>query len=281
MSITRRTPGNRFKERLAAAEQLIGLWMVLGDGYSAELLAGCGYDWLLIDAEHGPNDLRSVLAQLQGIAAAATLLGEHADEVSHPVVRLPGQSPVLIKQYLEIGARNLLIPMVDTPEQAEELVRAARYAPRGMRGMGSGLARSSRWGRLTDYVEAADEDVCLIVQAETRQAIENLSQIAAVDGVDAVLFGPADLAADMGLKMQRTHPDVVAAIQRGVRDVSAAGKPAGIMLTDAAAARRWLAEGITFAGVGVDTALLIRAADDLLESFHGTDLPSAAPITQY
>src|SRR5690606_13293609 len=217
MSITRTTPPNRFKQRLAAGEQQIGLWTVLADGYTAELLAGCGYDWLLIDAEHGPNDLRTVLAQLQGIAAAGALLGEHAADLSQPVVRLPHGDPVLIKQYLEIGVQNLLIPMVDTAEQAAELVRAVRYPPRGIRGMGSGLARSSRWGRYTDYVRGSDDNVCLLVQIETPTALAKVAEIAAVDGVDGVLMGPADLAANLGYPEQRTHPEVVRAIRHCVR----------------------------------------------------------------
>lgn len=273
MSITRKAPTNRFKERLAAGERQIGLWSVLADGYTAELLAGCGYDWLLIDAEHGPNDLRSVLAQLQGIAAAASLLGDRSNELSQPVVRLPHGDPALIKQYLEIGVRNLLVPMVDTTEQAAELVRAVRYAPNGIRGMGSGLARSSRWGRFTDYVRTSDDNVCLIVQAETTRALENIEKIAATEGIDGILIGPADLAADMGFPEQRTHPDVVQAIRRGIETVRAVGKPLGIMLADASAAKKWLDEGITFAGVGVDSSLLIRAADDLLAQFRQDQEP--------
>ncbi|WP_040796001.1 aldolase/citrate lyase family protein [Nocardia higoensis] len=268
MSITGKTPPNRFKQRLADGEQQIGLWTVLADGYTAELLAGCGYDWLLIDAEHGPNDLRTVLAQLQGIAAAAALLGDRAAELSQPVVRLPHGDPVLIKQYLEIGVQNLLIPMVDTAEQAAELVRAVRYPPRGIRGMGSGLARSSRWGRLTDYVRTSDDNVCLIVQVETPTALANIAEIAAVDGVDGVLMGPADLAANLGYPEQRTHPEVVRAIRTCVETLRRVGKPAGIMIVDVAAAREWLNEGITFAGVGVDSALLVRAAGDLLARFR-------------
>ncbi|WFR73591.1 aldolase/citrate lyase family protein [Prescottella defluvii] len=146
MPSTRTTPQNLFKQRLMAGEQQIGLWSVLANGYTAELLAGSGYDWLLIDAEHGPNDLRSVLQQLQGIAAAGAVLGIDIAELSQPVVRLPHGDTVLIKQYLEIGVRNLMIPMVDTPEQAAALVRAVRYPPHGVRGMGSALGRSSRWG---------------------------------------------------------------------------------------------------------------------------------------
>ena len=268
MSITRKTPPNRFKQRLAAGEQQIGLWSVLADGYTAELIAGCGYDWLLIDAEHGPNDLRAVLAQMQGIAAAGSLLGDRQAELSQPVVRLPNGDTSLIKQYLEIGVQNLLIPMVDTVDQAAELVQAVRYPPHGVRGMGSGLGRSSRWGRLTDYVPAAVDNICLLVQIETSQALQNVEAIAATPGVDGVLFGPADLAADLGYPEQRSHPEVTRSIQEGITLAHRAGTPSGIMITDVPAAKEWLRNGISFAGVGVDSSLLIRAADDLLAHFR-------------
>lgn len=268
MSSTRTMPPNLFKQRLMAGEQQIGLWSVLANGYTAELLAGSGYDWLLIDAEHGPNDLRSVLEQLQGIAAPGAVLGVDIAELSQPVVRLPHGDTVLIKQYLEIGVRNLMIPMVDTPEQAAALVRAVRYPPRGVRGMGSALGRSSRWGRLTDYVEMSDDNVCLILQVETRKALENIEAIAALDGVDGILLGPADLAADLGHRDERDHPEVTQALRRAVDAIRAAGKPAGIMLTDVEATQEWLRQGVTFAGVGVDSSLLVRAADDLLSRFR-------------
>lgn len=281
MSITSNTPTNRFKQRMAAGETQIGLWSVLADGYSAEIIAGCGYDWLLLDAEHGPNDLRSVLAQLQGIAAAGSLLGGMAQDLSQPVVRLPHGDTVLIKQYLEVGVQNLLIPMVNTAAQAAELVRAVRYPPLGVRGMGSGLGRSSRWGRLTDYVSAAADNICLVVQIETVQALENLDEIAATQGVDGVLFGPADLAADMGYAAQRSHPEVTRAIQHGIATAKSAGTPSGIMLTDVAAAQEWLRNGITFAGVGVDSSLLVRAADELLAQFRVDRPGSVSTVSAY
>jgi 4-hydroxy-2-oxoheptanedioate aldolase len=269
MSTSRPTPANRFKQRLRAGEVQIGLWSVLADATAAELLSGCGYDWLLLDAEHGPNDLHTVLAQLRGIAAAATVLGDDAEALSQPVVRLPHGDAALVKQYLDIGVRNLLIPMVGSAEEATALVRAVRYPPYGVRGMGSGIARSSRWGRYDDYVDVADDDVCLLVQVETAAAVDVAGEIAAVDGVDGVLFGPADLAADLGFRTGRDHPDVVAALRRGSDAVRGAGKPAGIMLTDVPALQQWLAEGMTFAGVGVDALLLRRAADELLQRFRG------------
>lgn len=273
----RPTPPNRFKEQLRAGRRLIGLWSSLGDPVVAELLSGCGYDWLLIDAEHGPNDLRSVLAQLQAIAAGERLLETGPGELSQPVVRIPEASPTLIKQYLEIGVRNLLVPMVNSVAEAERTARATRYSPHGTRGMGSGIARSSGWGRFGDYVTAANDDVCLIVQAETGAAIADLAGIAAVDGVDAVLFGPTDLAADLGFPGQRSHPEVVAAITKGIAAVAAAGKPSGIMLADVVQAKQWLDRGISFAGVGVDSSLLVGAAERLLADFRAGDDTPAQP----
>lgn len=263
-----KNPANRFKERLAAGDHQYGLWTVLADGYVAEMLAGCGYDWILIDAEHGPNDLRSVLGQLQGIASAGMLLGGKASEVSQPVVRLPFGDPVIIKQYLEIGVRNLLIPMVETADQAAELVRATKYPPSGARGVGATLGRASRWGRYSDYLTTASNSMTLILQIESKKGLEDIEEIVRTPGVDAVFFGPSDLAADFGLRGQPSHPDVVSAIEKGLEVTLRQGGRAGIMLVDPEAVRGWFNKGITFAGVGVDSMLLTRAADDLLSSFR-------------
>lgn len=269
MAMSRQMPVNQFRRRLLNRDRLLGLWLVLGDGYSAEIMAGIGFDWLLIDAEHAPNDLRSVLDQLQGIAAGAGLgLDEDQRNRSQPVVRLPHCDPALIKQYLELGVPNLLLPMIDTPEQAEAAVRDTRYPPHGVRGMGSGIGRSSRWGRLTDYIASAGENIGIIVQAESPLALTNAAAIAAVDGVDGVLFGPSDLSAALGVAGQPNHPDVVAAIRTAHEAVRATGKATGIMVADPVAAEAWLERGMTFAGVGVDSTLLVRAADALLARFQ-------------
>ncbi|MDO5699084.1 MAG: HpcH/HpaI aldolase/citrate lyase family protein [Dermatophilus congolensis] len=262
-------PRNTFRRRLTEGQKLFGLWLVLGDSYSAELLAGVGYDWLLIDAEHGPNDLRSVLSQLQSIAAANALAFDETERrTSEPVVRLPNADASLIKQYLEIGAPNLLLPMIDTPEDAQAVIQATRYAPAGVRGMGSGIGRSSRWGRLTDYVGAAGENIGVIVQVETRTALENAEAIASVDGVDGVLFGASDLSAELGVPGQPNHPDVVAAITEANQAVLSTGTPTGIMVADPLVTERWMSQGVTFAGVAADSSLLVKAADALLERFR-------------
>ncbi len=257
------TPVNTFKQALAEGTPQIGLWVGLANGYATELLAGTGYDWLLIDGEHAPNDVRSVLSQLQAVASAWSAL-EHR---SQPVVRIPIGDSTLIKQYLDIGAQTLLVPMVDTAGQAAQLVRAMRYPPDGMRGMGSALARASRWQTYPKYLHEANAETCLLVQAETVEAMRNLDAIAAVPGVDGVFIGPADLSASMGHVGNPGHPDVQAAIADGIARIRRAGKAAGILSTTEEQARKWLAAGVTFIAVGIDTVLLSNAAKDLVARY--------------
>ena len=261
------TPTNSFKQALARGEAQIGLWLGLADAYTAEILAGTGYDWLLVDGEHAPNDLRSILHQLQAIASASSALPPGA-RAPHAVARVPVGDTALIKQYLDIGAQTLLVPMVDTPEQAQQLVRATRYAPEGVRGMGSALARSSRWQAYPQYVHEANQQICLLVQAETVEAMANLDAIAATPGVDGVFIGPADLSASMGHPGNPGHPDVQAAIHDGIARILRAGKAPGILATNEAQARQWLAAGALFVAVGVDTMLLASAAQNLLARFR-------------
>lgn len=269
------TPTNSFKQALAQGEAQIGLWLGLANAYTAEILAGTGYDWLLVDGEHAPNDLRSTLHQLQAIASACSALPP-GTRAPHAVARVPVGDTALIKQYLDIGAQTLLVPMVDTPEQAQQLVRATRYAPEGVRGMGSALARSSRWQAYPRYVHEANQQICLLVQAETVEAMANLDAIAATPGVDGVFIGPADLSASMGHPGNPGHPDVQAAIHDGIARILRAGKAPGILATNEAQARQWLAAGALFVAVGVDTMLLTCAAQALLARFR-TGAEAAAP----
>ncbi|WP_019937113.1 4-hydroxy-2-oxoheptanedioate aldolase [Bordetella sp. FB-8] len=261
-------PRNTFKAALKAGQAQIGLWVGLSDSYVAEALGGAGFDWLLIDGEHAPNDVRSILRQLQALAAYPV----------HPIVRPVIGDAHLIKQILEVGAQTLLIPVVETAEQAREMVAATRYPPHGIRGVGSALARSSRWNQIKDYVHKADEQMCLLVQVETRAGMENLDQIAAVPGVDGVFFGPADLSASMGYLGQTTHPQVHKAILDGIRRVRDAGKAPGILCSDEALSREYLAAGALFVAVGVDSSVLVRAATQLAQSFKGP--PAGAGKTQ-
>jgi 4-hydroxy-2-oxoheptanedioate aldolase len=265
------TPTNRFKQALAAGQSQIGLWLGLADPYSAELLAGIGYDWLLIDGEHAPNDVRSTLAQLQAIDSARHALPGLSPQA---VARVPVGDATLIKQYLDIGVQTILVPMVDTAEQAAQLVQAMRYPQAdgqgGCRGMGSALARASRWQLHPQYIHEANAQVCLLVQAETVLAMRNLDAIAATPGVHGVFIGPADLSASMGHPGNPGHPDVQAAIFQGIARIRAAGKAPGILATTDAQARQWLQAGAIFVAVGVDTMLLSAAASELLEKFKGS-----------
>jgi 4-hydroxy-2-oxoheptanedioate aldolase len=260
-----RTPDNAFKAALAEPGARLGLWLGLADPYSAELCATAGFDWLLVDGEHGPNDLRSMLSVLQAVAPYP----------AHPVVRVPTGDATLIKQVLEIGATTLLVPMVETAEQARGLVAATRYPPRGIRGVGSGLARSSRWNGWPEYLHEADDRVCLLVQVETASAMARLDEIAAVDGVDGVFVGPSDLAASMGHLGRPGHPDVRAAIERAIPAILRAGKAPGILAVDEGLARRSIELGARFVAVGVETTILARGARELSARFRG--IADAAP----
>ena len=258
---------NSFKQALLQGREQIGLWATLSDPYAIEALATTGFDWLLIDGEHAPNDLRTVLGQLQAIGSAAADASPGAAR-TQAIVRPPIGDVVLIKQLLEVGVQTLLIPMVDTAEQAARMVAATRYPPRGVRGVGSAGARSSRWSGVAHYLHGADDEMCVLVQVESKTGLANLAEIAGVDGVDGVFFGPADLSASMGLLGQATHPDVVAALTQGIATVRAAGKAPGILMTDNAASQYYLDQGALFVAVGVDAMLLMHAARGLSAAFR-------------
>lgn len=259
------TPDNAFKTALAHGPAQIGLWLGLADPYAAELCATSGFDWLLIDGEHAPNDLRSMLAALQAVAPYPV----------QPVVRVPEGSTALIKQVLDIGATTVLVPMVDSAEQAQALVRAMRYPPQGVRGVGSGLARSSRWNAYPHYLHEANDRVCLLVQVETVAGLAALDAIAAVEGVDGIFIGPADLSASMGYLGQPNHPEVRKAIDAAIAAIVRAGKAAGILCTDETLARHYLQLGARFVAVGVDTTLLATATRALAARFKTAE--AAAP----
>lgn len=257
---------NAFKARLKAGEPQIGLWLGLADAYCAELAANAGFDWLLIDGEHAPNDLRSLLGQLQAIAPYP----------SQPIIRPVVGDTALIKQVLDIGVQTLLVPMVESADQARELVRAITYPPHGVRGVGSALARASRWNSVPDYLDKADEEMCLLVQIENTVGLANLDEIASVDGVDGVFIGPADLSAAMGHRGNPGHPDVQAAIEDAIARVRKAGKAVGILSADETLARRYLELGATFVAVGVDTTVLMRGLQTLAGRFKNIEPPAPA-----
>ncbi|MBK0417881.1 2-dehydro-3-deoxyglucarate aldolase [Leucobacter sp. CSA1] len=249
------------RERLAASERpLIGLWACAGSPITAEIVAGSGCDWVLLDAEHSPNGLESVLAQLHAMSAYPVA----------PLVRPPSGDVVTIKRFLDLGAQNLLVPMVDSVEQAAGIVRAVRYpdgAGGGVRGVGSALSRSARWNRVEGYLGRADETLSLTVQIESAAAVADVERIAAVDGVDALFAGPSDLAASMGLLGRQDHPDVVAAVLRTIAAGRAAGTPVGVNAFVPSAAERYLEAGAAFVAVGADVAILARQTEALVDRF--------------
>jgi 4-hydroxy-2-oxoheptanedioate aldolase len=242
-------PLNQLKHRLAAGDTLYGCWLGTADAYQAEMAATCGFDWLLIDGEHAPNDLRSTMAQLAVIDPSPSL----------PVVRLRDDDPARIKQVLDAGAQSLLIPMIESAEQAERAVRATRYPPEGIRGVGSSLARASRFSALPDYLLTANEQICLILQIESRAGLRALDGILALPGIDCVFIGPADLAADMGHLGNSSHPDVRAAVMDAIRRIEGSGKAAGVLSTEDAFLSDCLQAGARFVGVGIDVLLFVEA----------------------
>ena len=248
---------NPFKAALRLGPAQIGLWLSLASPYSTEICATAGFDWLLIDGEHSPNDVRSTLQALQAAAGYR----------SHPVVRVVQGETALIKQMLDIGAQTLLVPMVDTPEQARALVAATRYPPEGIRGVGAAAARASRWGARTDYVNEANQEVCLLVQVESTTGMDNLDAICAVEGVDGVFIGPSDLAASMGFRGQLTHPKVQATVDEAIRRITASGKAAGTLTADNALAQHYLDLGAKFVAVGIEANVLAQGVRRLAQTF--------------
>jgi 4-hydroxy-2-oxoheptanedioate aldolase len=234
------------------------MWLASGSGYVAEICAGSGIDWLLLDTEHAPNDLRSTLEQLQVLAGYPDV---------DVLVRPPSADPVFIKRLLDIGVQNLIVPMIDDPGEAAAAVAATRYPPAGIRGVGSALARASRWNRISDYLRTADASLSLTVQVESTAGLAHLGDIADVDGVDAVFIGPADLAASMGKLGHPEHPDVVSTIETALATIVEHGKCAGVNAFNKTIGQRYLAAGASFVLVGADVALLARGAEKLVDEY--------------
>jgi 4-hydroxy-2-oxoheptanedioate aldolase len=235
------------------------MWLASGSSYVTEICAGSGIDWVLLDQEHAPNDLRTTLEQLQVLAGYPDV---------DVLVRPPAADPVFIKQLLDIGVQNLIVPMIDDADAAASAVAAMRYPPEGIRGVGSALARASRWNRISDYLVTADATVSLTVQVETVAGLQHLGDVADVDGVDAVFIGPADLAASMGKLGQPEHPEVVISIEAALATVVEHGKVAGVNAFNEAIARRYLRAGASFVLVGADVVLLARGAEQLAARYH-------------
>ena len=249
-------PQNRFKRALAARKKLVGLWSQTGSATVVELLADARPDWVLIDTEHAPVDIGGVVDQLRVLDGAGV----------SALVRPVWNDPVVFKRLLDAGAQTLLVPYVQTAAEAAAAVAATRYPPHGVRGVAAVL-RGNRYGRIPDYHAKIAPEICVLVQAESKAAMANLAEIAAVEGIDGVFFGPADLSASMGYLGQPSHPEVLKAIDAGIATVLAAGKAPGIIDTDPAVSERYLRAGALFVAVGVEADLLIRAATDLARRF--------------
>lgn len=259
-------PRNIFKQKLYTGETQIGLFLGLASDYTAEIIAGAGFDWLLVDGEHGPNDLRSIMAQLRALAP-------------YPVqaaVRTPDHDVAGIKQLLDAGCQTLMVPMVETAAEAQKLVHAMRYPPNGIRGVGTAMARAARWNGVTNYFAEADQEMCLIVQIESAAGLAELDAITSVEGVDGVFIGPSDLAASMGYLGNPGHPAVQAAVLSGIEKITAAGKAAGVFSADAAAADAFRQAGARFLLVGVDALLLRNSAAALAKRFRNTATTNSA-----
>jgi 4-hydroxy-2-oxoheptanedioate aldolase len=249
-------PPNPFKRALKAGKPQIGLWSSLSSNYSVEVIAGAGFDWILLDMEHSPNDLESALSQLQAAAPYP----------SHPVVRVPWNDMVAMKRLLDIGAQSLLVPYVSTAEEARAAVAYTRYPPAGVRGV-AGTTRATRFGRVKDYAKRAQEEICLLVQVETQAALDNIEAICAVDGVDGVFIGPADLHASLGYTGEIANPKVKPLIDEAIRRIRKAGKAPGILTPNEADAKHWLGCGGLFVAVGADVGILARGAEALAAKF--------------
>ena len=261
-------PSNPFKLALRDGKAQIGLWQALANPYTAEICAGAGYDWLLLDAEHAPNDLPLLVSQLQAMKGTG----------SHAVIRPPIGETFIIKQLLDIGAQTLLVPMVESRDMAETMVKAVRYPPHGVRGVGAALARASAFNRIPDYLQTANDEICLLLQIESRAGLAALDEIAATEGVDGVFIGPADLAADMGFLGKPGAPEVQVEVERALLRIQSHGKAAGILIGDLGLAKRYLYLGASFVAIGNDVTLLANATTKLLADFRSAE-PARAPET--
>lgn len=258
-------PKNMFKQALRDGKTQIGLWQALANPYTVEIAGSAGYDWLLLDAEHAPNDIPLLVSQLQALKGSA----------SHAIIRPPIGETWIVKQLLDIGAQTLLVPMIESREAAEAMVKAVRYPPQGVRGVGAALARASNFNRIPDYLQTANDEICLLLQVESRTGIAALDEIASVEGVDGVFIGPADLAADMGFLGKPGAPEVQEVVEAALKRIQALGKAAGILTGDLGLARRYIELGASFVAIGNDVTLFANALDRLLVDFRKT-LPATA-----
>lgn len=268
MHATSAVPTNHFKRAVLAQRLQVGLFSLLSDYVSVEILGGCGFDWLILDTEHGPSDVLQVMRQLQAMTGAG----------AHPVVRPATNDVVLIKRLLDVGVQTLMVPHVQNADEARQAVASMRYPPRGIRGLGP-VSRAADYGRITNYHERAENELCLIVQIENQQGLDNIEEIAAVDGVHAMFIGPGDLSAELGYIGRATHPDMRRVFKDAIARITACGKAAGIVASDENLAREYIAAGVTVLASGADALLLARAGEDQAQRFKRLD-PAVPQLVQ-
>lgn len=250
-------PRNTFKHAIEAGRTQIGLWSILSSHVTVEIIAGSGFDWIVLDTEHAPNELPMVYSQLQAAKAGGS---------AHPVCRIPWNDAVTFKRYLDIGVQSFLVPMIETEDDARAAVAATRYPPKGVRGF-SAAPRASGFGRIKDYAKNCETEICLLLQIETRKGLDNLEKIASVEGVDGIFIGPGDLSAALGRLGDPKHPDVLKVIDETMRRIKACGKPSGILTPDEALARHYVETGVAFVAVGSDLGILARQSEALAARF--------------
>jgi 4-hydroxy-2-oxoheptanedioate aldolase len=256
--MTAALPPNRFKRALAAGTQQIGFWLNFASPTVTEVCAGAGFDWLLIDMEHSPNEVPDVVQNLRACVGGT----------AEPVVRVPWNEPVMVKRLMDQGVRSFLFPFVQSAEEAKRAVAATRYPPKGIRGF-AGTTRANLYARVPDYAKKAEDEICVLVQAETRKAVSEIEAIAKVEGVDGIFIGPADLAADLGHIANTQHPEVQAAILDAGARIKRAGKAPGFLSLREDETRKVLGAGFVFVAVGTDVALFARQVDALAQKFRG------------
>ena len=247
---------NIFKQKILKFEKQIGIWSCLSNNIVAEILSVVGFDWIVIDMEHSPNDIQEVLSQLQIIQGFN----------SEPVVRVPWNEPVMVKRVLDMGAQTILLPYIENAEEAKAAVAATRYPPKGIRGVMS-AARMNKYGTVKNYYTEAEKEICVLVQCETKKAIKNISKIAAIDGIDGIFLGPSDLSASIGKIGQFENEEVQSLIMQGLEDCKKNKKAAGILTAKLDYAKKYVSDGFTYVAVNSDTNLFARSAENLLKEF--------------
>ncbi|MEM9954169.1 MAG: HpcH/HpaI aldolase/citrate lyase family protein [Chloroflexota bacterium] len=252
-------PHNEFKAGLAQGKLQIGLWSTLASNIVAEVIGDSGFDWIVLDTEHSPNELPNLISQMQAMATGT----------ASPIVRPAWNDPVLIKRILDSGAQSLLIPFVQNADEAKQAVASTRYPPHGIRGV-TGSGRSARYGRITDYLHRASEEIAVIVQIETEQALKNIEAIASLEGVDAVFVGPSDLSASLGHLGNPSHDDVQIALKTAVNKLNTLQKPAGILAFNYDDAKRYIDWGYQFVAVGSDLSVLRNGTQALADKFKSS-----------